>query len=174
MQKLGIEKSSVFAGGVVRAGVCLCLARMGAVCTLAQTAPSAATPAKTPPILGTIKAIAGETLTVATDSGAETKGTVISTTKLLRVPPGSKDLTQAEAIPFSEFQQGDRVLVRLRCAGDPPVCEAGTVIAMKKNDIAERQAHEREEWQKHWIGGVAKGVEAPQGPPPIEPRRRAG
>src|ERR1700675_1720395 len=163
MQKLGIERSSVFAGSVVRAGVCLCLALMGAVCTLAQTAPSAATPAKTPPILGTIKAIAGETLTVATDSGAETKVTVISTTKLLRVPPGSKDLTQAEAIPFSEFQQGDRVLVRLRCAGDPPVCEAGTVIAMKKNDIAERQAHEREEWQKHGIGGLVKGVEAAQG-----------
>src|ERR1700688_2381288 len=101
MQKLGIERSSVFAGSVVRAGVCLCLALMGAVCTLAQTAPSAATPAKTPPILGTIKAIAGETLTVATDSGAETKVTVISTTFSLRVPPDAKDLTQFSTIPFS-------------------------------------------------------------------------
>src|ERR1700675_720166 len=163
MQKLGIERSSVFAGSVVRAGVCLCLALMGAVCTLAQTAPSAATPAKTPPILGTIKAIAGETLTVAADAGVETKVTVASTTKLLRVPPGSKDLSQAEAIPFSEFQQGDRVLVRLRCAGDLPVCEAGTVIAMKKNDIAERQAREREEWQKHGIGGLVKSVDAAPG-----------
>ena len=118
---------------------------------------------KTPPILGTIKAIAGESLTVATDAGVETKVSVTSATKLLRVPPGSKDLSQAEAIPLSEFQQGDRVLVRLRCAGDPPVCEAGTVIAMKKSDIAEKQAHEKEEWQRHGIGGLVKNVDATQG-----------
>jgi hypothetical protein len=102
-------------------------------------------------------------LKVATDAGVETKVTVTPATKLLRVPPGSKDLSQAEAIPFSEFQQGDRVLVRLRCAGDPPVCEAGSVIAMKKSDIAEKQAHEREEWQKHGIGGLVKSVDAAQG-----------
>jgi len=72
-------------------------------------------------------------------------------------------LSQAEAIPFSEFQQGDRVLVRLRCAGDPPACEAGTVIAMKKSDIAEKRSHEREEWQKHGIGGLVNGVDAARG-----------
>ena len=79
------------------------------------------------------------------------------------MPPGSKDLSQAEAISFSEFQPGDRILVRLRCAGDPPVCEAGSVIAMKKSDIAEKQAHEREEWQKHGIGGLVKNVDPAQG-----------
>jgi hypothetical protein len=163
MQTLGFERRGVSGGSVVRAGICACLALIGAAWTPGQTGAPAATPMKTPPILGTIKTIAGETLTVATDAGVETKVTVISTTKLLRVPPGSKDLSQAEVIPFSEFQQGDRVLVRLRCAGDPPVCEAGTVIAMKKNDIAERQAREREEWQKHGIGGLVKGVEAAQG-----------
>jgi len=64
-------------------------------------------PQKTPPVLGTIKSIAGESLTVTTDAGTETKVAVTPATKLLRVPPGSKDLSQAEAIPFSEFQQGD-------------------------------------------------------------------
>ncbi len=163
MQMLRFETRSVFAGSAVRAGACLWLALMSVVCTLAQTGTPTAAPAKTPPVLGTIKAIGSESLTIATDAGAETKVTVTSATKLLRVTPGSKDLTQAEAIPFSEFQQGDRVLVRLRCAGEPPVCEAGTVIAMKKNDIAERQAHEREEWQKHGIGGLVKSVDPAQG-----------
>ena len=163
MQMLRFETRSVFAGSVVRAGACLWLALMVTVCTLAQTGKPAAAPAKTPPVLGTIKAIGSESLTIATDAGAETKVTVTSATKLLRVAPGSKDLAQAEAIPFSEFQQEDRVLVRLRCAGDPPLCEAGTVIAMKKNDIAERQAHEREEWQKHGIGGLVKSVDPAQG-----------
>jgi hypothetical protein len=163
MQMMEIEPRGVFAGRVTRLGICLCLTLLGAVCTDAQSAPSPAAPSKTPPVLGTIKAIAGESLTIATDAGVETKVTVTSGTKLMRVPPGSKDLSQAEAIPFSEFQQGDRVLVRLRCAGDPPVCEAGTVIAMKKNDIAERQAREREDWQKHGIGGLVKSVDPAQG-----------
>src|SRR6266481_5916467 len=133
MQKLGFETHRVSIGNVVRAGICACLGLIGPAWTLAQTGAPAAAPAKTPPVLGTIKTIAGESLTVTTDSGSETKVTVTSTTKLLRVPPGSKDLTQAEAIPFSEFQPGDRVLVRPRCAGDPPVCEAGSMIAMKKS-----------------------------------------
>ena len=163
MQNLGFETRRVFARSAVRAGVCLCVALAGAAYALAQTGTPATSPAKNPPVLGTIKAIAGESLTIATDAGAETKVTITSTTKLLRVAPGSKDLTQAETIPFSEFQKGDRVLVRLRCAGDPPICEAGTVIAMKKNDIAERQAREREEWQKHGIGGLVKSVDPAQG-----------
>jgi hypothetical protein len=163
MQKLGFQTRRVFARSAVRAGICLYLLLVGAACTLGQAGTPATPAAKTPPVLGTIKTIAGESLTITTDAGAESKVTVTSTTKLLRVPPGSKDLSQAEAIPFSEFQQGDRVLVRLRCAGDPAVCEAGTVIAMKKNDIAERQAHEREEWQKHGIGGLVKSVDPAQG-----------
>src|SRR6202795_1921596 len=163
MRKLGFEGRGLLDGGAVRSAAFLVIVLFCAARSMAQTGTPATSPAKNPPVLGTIKAIAGESLTVTTDAGAETKVTITSTTKLLRVTPGSKDLTQAEAIPFSEFQQGDRVLVRLRCAGDPPVCEAGTVIAMKKNDIAERQAHEREEWQKHGIGGLVKGVEAAQG-----------
>ena len=127
------------------------------------SAQSPATPPKTPPILGTIKSITGDTLTVASDAGAESKVALSPSTRLLRVPPGSKDLSQAAAIPLSEFQAGDRVLVRLHCTGDPPVCEATAVIAMKKSDIAEKQAHEREEWQRHGIGGLVKSVDAAQG-----------
>jgi hypothetical protein len=163
MRTRGFKTRSVFTGSVVRAGVCYCLGLILTVCTFGQTVTSTASPAKTAPILGTIKAITSDSLTVAADAGAESTVKVTPATKLLRVPPGSKDLTQAESIPFTEFQQGDRVLVRLRCAGDPPVCEAGTVIAMKKNDIAERQAHEQEEWQKHGIGGLVKSVDPAQG-----------
>src|ERR1700752_4740986 len=163
MQSLGFETRGVFTQTVIRGSAGLLLVFLGAVCTVAQTGAPPSAPAKTPPILGTIKAIAGESLTVASDAGAETQVTVTPTTKLLRVAPGSKDLSQAEAISFSEFQPGDRILVRLRCAGDPPVCEAGSVIAMKKSDIAEKQAHEREEWQKHGVGGLVKGVDAAHG-----------
>src|ERR1700739_1217061 len=163
MGKLGFEGRGVFNGGAFRVAASLAIVLFGAAWTMAQTGTPSAAPPKTPPVLGTIKAITGDSLTVATDAGVETKVSVTPATKLLRVAPGSKDLSQAEAIPFSEFQQGDRVLVRLRCAGDPPVCEAGTVIAMKKSDIADKQAHEREEWQRHGIGGLVKSVDATQG-----------
>ena len=174
MLKLGIETLGVFTQRVIRGAAGLFLVFLGAVCTLAQTGSTTSAPAKTPPILGTIKAIAGESLTVASDAGAETKVAVTSATKLLRVPPGSKDLSQAEAISLSEFQPGDRILVRLRCAGDPPVCEAGSVIAMKKSDIAEKQAHEREEWQRHGIGGLVKNVDPAQGTVTIGTMTAAG
>ena len=163
MRMLGFETRGVFARRAYRAAAGLFLVFFCAICTSAQTGSSTSALAKTPPILGTIKAITSESLTVMTDAGAETNVTISAATKLLRVAPGSKDLTQAEAIPFSEFQQGDRVLVRLRCAGDPPRCEAGTVIAMKKNEIAERQARETEEWQKHGIGGLVKSVNTAEG-----------
>ena len=30
---------------------------------------------------------------------------------------------------------------------------------MKKSDVAEKQEHDREEWQKHGVGGVVKSVD---------------
>jgi len=160
MGNVSVQKRNSF---VRRRWLRLCLALLVAASWASAQTPAPAAPPKTPPILGTIKAITGEAMSVATDAGAENKVTLSSTTRLLRVPPGSKDLTQAVTIPLSEFQPGDRVLVRLRCSGDPPVCEASAVIAMKKSDIAEKQAHEREEWQRHGIGGLVKNVDATQG-----------
>lgn len=123
----------------------------------AQTAP-----ARTPPVVGTVKSIDNGTMTITTDAGTDSKVTVGPTTKLVRVPPGSKDLSQAVEIPITEFQQGDRVLASVRCAGDPPVCEAVRVVAMKKADIADKQAQEREAWRRG-IGGLVKSVDASAG-----------
>jgi len=161
MGRLSMRKASVSRRRRILPHSILCILLSGSGGWIAAQTPAPAP--KTPPVLGTIKAIAGETLTVMTDAGAETKVALSSATRLLRVPPGSKDLSQAVAIPLSEFQAGDRVLVRLRCAGEPPACEASAVIAMKKSDIAEKQAHEREEWQRHGIGGLVKSVDAARG-----------
>jgi len=123
----------------------------------AQTAP-----AKTPPVVGAIKAIDGSTITVTTDAGTESKVTVSDATKLLRVPPGSRDLSQAVAIPLTEFQPGDRVLASVHCAGDASPCEASRVIAMKKSELSDKQAQEREAWRRG-IGGLVKSLDVGQG-----------
>jgi hypothetical protein len=64
---------------------------------------------------------------------------------------------------FADLQTGDRVLVRTKPGDDAAVLVAASVIAMKKADIAEKQTHEREEWQRHGIGGLVKNVDAGAG-----------
>jgi len=157
MGKSFVNSKGVWVSRLVRFTLALSFAALVTGWTAAQTAP-----ARTPPIVGTIKSIDGLTITVTTDAGTESKVSVSETTKLLRVPPGSKDLSQAVAIPLTEFQPGDRVLVSVRCAGDSSPCEASRVIAMKKSDISDKQAQEREAWRRG-IGGLVKSVDAGQG-----------
>ena len=127
-----------------------------------QGAPAAPAP-KSPPALGTIKTISGNILTLTTDAGTEIKVVVSADAKLIRVPPGSKDLKEAAPLQFAELQVGDRILVRGKPGNDPNSMIASSVVAMKKTDIAEKQAHEREEWQRHGIGGLVRSVDASSG-----------
>jgi hypothetical protein len=124
----------------------------------AQTAPAP----KTPPAVGTIKSINGNSLTLATDSGTELKVQLPADVRVLRVPPGSKDLKEAVGIQLSDLQPGDRILVRGKPGEDASSFIANTVVAMKKADLADKRAKEREEWQRHGIGGLVKSVDAAQ------------
>lgn len=126
----------------------------------AQGDAQTATALKTPPAVGTIKTISGNQLTLATDAGAEIKVQLPDGVKVLRVPPGSKDLREATPITLSDLQAGDRILVRGKPGEVAGSILASTVVAMKKADIAEKQAKEREEWQRHGIGGMVGGVDA--------------
>jgi len=124
---------------------------------------SQAAATKTPPAVGTIKAISGNTLTLATDSGAELSVVLPSDVKLLRVAPGSKDLKDATPIQLADLKGGDRILVRGKMGDDGKTFAATTVVAMKKEELAEKVAHEKEEWQRRGIGGLVKAVDAPNG-----------
>jgi hypothetical protein len=127
-----------------------------------QGAPATPAP-KSPSALGTIKTISGNTLTLTTDAGTEIKVVVSADAKLLRVPPGSKDLKEAAPLQFADLQAGDRILVRGKPGDDPNSMVASSVVAMKKTDIAEKQVREREEWQRHGIGGLVRSVDASSG-----------
>jgi hypothetical protein len=118
-----------------------------------------AVPLKAAPALGTIKAIAEKSLELTTDGGAELNVQFSTAMRVLRVEPGSKTLKDAVSIPLSDLAVGDRVLVRGEAGAQPNVMVAGTIVAMKKEDIAKKQAKEREEWQRHGIGGLVKSVD---------------
>lgn len=120
-----------------------------------QAAPSRA--------LGTIKAIGGKTLTVTTDGGTELSVTIQDGARLLRVEPGEKDLKSAVPLALSELRSGDRVLLRGSLSADGKEMLAVSVVAIKKADVAARQAREREEWRRNGAGGLVKSVDGATG-----------
>jgi hypothetical protein len=128
----------------------------------APTPQSAQTPAAARPV-GTIKSISGNTITLTTGEGSDVTVQVQDTTKLVRIAPGQRDLKDAAPIQLADLQPGDRILVRGKLADDGKSVVAASIIAMKKGDIAERQAREREEWQKHGFGGLVTSIDAASG-----------
>ncbi len=123
--------------------------------TSAQT--SAARP------VGTIKSISGNTITLTTDAGVDANIVIRDGTRLVRVAPGQKDLKDASPIQLQELQVGDRLLIRGNLSEDGKSVIAASIVAMKKADIAERQVHEREEWQKYGLGGLVNSVDPAAG-----------
>jgi hypothetical protein len=110
--------------------------------------------------VGTIKLIAGNAITLTTDTGAEVSVIIQSSTRLVRSVPGQTDLKSASAIQVQDLQIGDRLLAGGTAAEDGKAVMATTAIVMKKSDIAEKQEQDREVWQKHGVGGVVKAVDA--------------
>ena len=113
--------------------------------------------------LGTVTAVNGQAITLKTDAGTELSVTVSDTTRLLQLKPGEKDLKAATPLALADLKPGDRVLVRGAASADGKSLQASSVIAMKQTDIADKQAHERAEWQQHSVGGLVKSVDASTG-----------
>lgn len=113
--------------------------------------------------VGTVKAVSGKTITLAAEGGSDVTVVVQDGARLLRIEPGQKDLKDAAPLQLQDLQPGDRILVRGKAADDGKSLLAVSVIAMKKADIAEKRTHEREEWQKHGVGGLVSAVEPATG-----------
>jgi len=126
-----------------------------------QTGQSVA-PATARPV-GTIKAISGNIITLTTDTGSDVTVLIQLATKFVQIAPGQKDLKDAMPVQLQDVHPGDRILVRGTLADDGKSILAVSVIAMKKADIAEKQARERDEWSKHGTGGLVNSLDAASG-----------
>jgi len=109
--------------------------------------------------VGTIKAISGNRLTLATDAGSESTVVVEDSARIVRTAPGQKDLKDATPAHLQDLQVGDRILARGKPSDDGKNLTATTVIVMKGTDIAAKQQQEREDWQKRGIGGLVTSVD---------------
>jgi Domain of unknown function (DUF5666) len=155
-----MKRKKIFPGPIALAGLlAACLpAALPSPTHAGQSDPSALVRA-----LGTVKSISGETLVLKSDSGSEITVLVDPTAKLLRVEPGQKSLSNAQPLSLSDLQPGDRILVRGTTSADGKTLHALGIIAMKKLDIAQRRAREREEWIKNGVGGLVKSVDPSAG-----------
>jgi len=60
--------------------------------------------------VGTIKSLQTDSIKIDAESG-EVTAQLTAATKILRVPPGEKDLKNATALQVQDLQPGDRILV---------------------------------------------------------------
>ncbi len=87
--------------------------------------------------IGSIKAIAGNVITLTPDSGPEIDVTVQATTHIVRIAPGEKTLKNATPVQLQDLQVGDRVLVAGKASGD---AKAITVVHPSKATVIRRYA----------------------------------
>jgi hypothetical protein len=113
--------------------------------------------------IGTIKTISGHSIVLASDAGPVFDITVEDGAKVLRIEPGAKDLKTASPITLQDLLAGDRILVLGKISDDGHSVNATTVIAMKKADVASKQEHDRQEWQRHAVGGLVSAVDPGSG-----------
>jgi len=147
----------------------ICIAACLAATFASALSTEAAVPAQAPPAqtavarpVGTVKTISGKTIVLTTDAG-EVTIQVQDDARLLRITPDQKDLKNAVPLDLKDLQTGDRILVRGKLADDGKTVLAASVIAMKQTDIATKQAHEREEWQRHGVGGLVTKLDTDAG-----------
>ncbi len=112
--------------------------------------------------VGTIKTLQSDSISIDADSGAVT-ATIGASTKILRVPPGEKDLKNATALQAKDLQPGDRILVRGTAATEPNTIAALAIIVMKQADVSAQHEHEREDWKKRGVDGLVSKVDPSDG-----------
>ncbi|HYB62575.1 MAG TPA: hypothetical protein VEH50_13985 [Methylomirabilota bacterium] len=147
----------------------VCLALLSLVC-LAAAAPLPAAQQNTPAppgsaarAVGTVKSVSGSRITLTTDAGADVQIVIQDATRIVKIPPGQKDLKNATPLQLQDIEAGDRLLVGGRLAEDGQSVSAITVIVNKRAEIEQLKQQEAADWQKRGIGGLVSSVDATGG-----------
>ena len=113
--------------------------------------------------IGTVKAINGNSLTLAPTSGSDVSVTVQPAARILRLAPGEKDLKNATPLQIQDLHTGDTIRVRGTGSADGDSISALEVIVITQAAVAAVSDQIRQDWQKRGIGGLVESVEAGSG-----------
>lgn len=113
-----------------------------------------ATVAAAQAVRGTVTAINGNTITVKTDTGAESTITVGEGTRILRAVPGQQGV---QPMQFKDIQVGDRVSAQA-APGAGGAMDASRLLVMARTDVASRQQQEQQAWARG-TGGIVTAVD---------------
>jgi hypothetical protein len=140
------------------------LAAGGPASVLAQDKPpSNSGAAQVAKAVGVIKTVQADSIVVTSEVGGDITGTLSTSTKILRVPPGEKDLKNATPLQVQDLQPGDRVLLRGQASGDGHTITALAVIVIKQADLSAMHQHDLEDWQKRGVGGIVTKLDTTAG-----------
>ncbi len=112
--------------------------------------------------VGVVKSIKEKSLVLKTDAGPEIPISVADSARIVRLAAGQTDLKSAPPITFAEIQVGDRMLLRGHPGANGDI-EATTIVVMKQADVAQKQQHDRDDWQKRGAGGIVSAIDAAAG-----------
>jgi len=110
--------------------------------------------------IGAIKDIQSGSIQLTGDSGEIVSIEVAATARILRVPPGEKDLKNAVSVQLSELKVGDRIRARGHVADQSGKLLALEIVVIKLEDVKTHQQQTQEDWQKRGVGGVVKSLDA--------------
>jgi uncharacterized protein DUF5666 len=144
---------------LLSAGGAALLPACSASSAYALQAQGAAPPSAVTRRIGSIKAIDGNVITLTPDSGPEVAVAVEAATRIVRIPPGEKNLQNATPIQLQDLQVGDRILAGGKASEDGKSIAAASVVVMKRSDVESRQEQERQDWQKRGLGGTVSSVD---------------
>lgn len=121
------------------------------------------TPAAIAKRIGTIKAINGNSLTLAQTSGPDVSVSVQPTARILRLAPGEKDLKNATPIQVADLHVGDMVRVRGSGSADGNSISALEVVVFTQAAVAAVSDQMKQDWQKRGTAGVVDSVDSATG-----------
>lgn len=113
--------------------------------------------------LGTVKAVTGNSVSVAQDNGQQVTVVVPDGARVLQLAPGSTNLKDAQPSTLSSITVGDRILVTGRAGDTAGTLTALRVILMKSGAIAQQHASEEAVWQRNGMGGIVGSVDEATG-----------
>lgn len=128
-----------------------------------QAAQDTASPSAIARRIGAIKAINGNSITLAPTTGPEVAVTVQPNARIVRIAPGEKDLKNATPVQLQDLQVGDTIRARGTASDDGKSIAALEIVVITSSTIQAVSQQIQQDWQKRGLAGPVTAVDSAAG-----------